>query len=106
MFVAMNRFVVDPARAGEFEEAWKTRESYLAGTPGFQAFALLKGETENEYISHSTWADRSAFEAWTRSENFRRGHAMKLAEGVLVGHPRVAFYEAILTEQGAEAVTA
>ena len=106
MFVAMNRFVVDPARAGEFEEAWKTRESYLQGNPGFQAFALLKGDADNEYISHSMWESRSAFEAWTRSESFRKGHANKLADGVLIGHPRVAFYEAILVEKGAEPVTA
>src|SRR5690242_8985428 len=98
MFVAMNRFAVQPARVSDFEDAWRTRTSYLAGVPGFQAFALLKGDLPGEYISHSTWASRSDFEAWTRSESFARGHASGIGEGVLADHPRVSFYESILDE--------
>lgn len=98
MFIAMNRFTVDPARAVEFEEAWASRESQLANVPGFVRFALLKGETAGDYISHSTWVSRQAFDDWTRSEAFRRGHANPLSKGVLTDHPRLGLYEAILTE--------
>ena len=64
MFVAMNRFVTNEGRGADFEEAWRTRESYLDGVPGFLRFALLRGDEANEYISHSIWESRSAFEAW------------------------------------------
>jgi len=97
MFIAMNRFQVNPERAPEFEEAWRTRDSHLQEMSGFRSFALLKGDLPGEYISHSTWESRAAFENWTRSEQFHRAHAPGIMEGVLAEHPRVSFYDAVLT---------
>jgi heme-degrading monooxygenase HmoA len=102
MFVAMNQFQVDPDRAEEFEEVWRTRESFLQGFDGFIHFALMKGDDPGDYISHSTWANRDAFLAWAQSDSFRRAHGMKLAEGVVIGHPRARFYEAVLEESAGE----
>ena len=96
MFIAMNRFQVVPERAADFEHAWQTRDSYLDQVPGFQAFALLKGDLPGEYISHSQWESRAAFEAWTRSEHFKRAHASGIGEGILADHPHASFYEAVL----------
>ena len=97
MFIAMNRFSVNPERGDEFEEHWRQRETYLAEVPGFRAFALLRGAEPGEYISHSTWEGRAAFEAWTKSEAFRKGHAQaRTPDGVLVGHPRLETFEAVL----------
>ena len=61
MFIAMNRSNVNPERAGEFEQRWRDRESYLKGQEGFVQFALLKGDEPGDYISHSTWKSRAAF---------------------------------------------
>lgn len=100
MFVAMNRFAVTPGREQEFERSWRERQSYLASVPGFLRFALLRGDTPGEYISHSTWADRQAFVAWTQSDVFRQAHSGRGAvEGVLADHPRVSLYEAVLEEE-------
>jgi len=97
MFIAMNRFSVNPERGDEFEEHWRQRETYLAEVPGFRAFALLRGDEPGEYISHSTWEGRAAFEAWTKSEAFRKAHAQaRTPDGVLVGHPRLETFEAVL----------
>ena len=43
-FLAMNRFVVKPDEASRrlFEQRWATRESKLAGQPGFVGFSLLR----------------------------------------------------------------
>ncbi|MGE0227833.1 MAG: antibiotic biosynthesis monooxygenase [Dehalococcoidia bacterium] len=101
MFVAMNRFQVDPGRSEDFERGWRERESRLQEMAGFRSFALLKGDTPGDYISHSTWDSRDAFQAWTRSEQFRHAHSRGPAEGVLVGHPQAAFYEAVLFEANA-----
>ncbi len=101
MFIAMNRFVVNPGRAADFETAWRTRESYLATVPGFIRFALLKGDTGGEYISHSTWESREAFQAWTKSEAFSKAHGSGLSSGVLADHPKVSFYESVLQEEPA-----
>ena len=106
MFIAMNRFRIVPGKAEEFERIWRERESYLDGVPGFVRFALLRGHSESgdsdEYVSHSTWATREAFEAWTNSESFRRGHAQGSIMGVLAGPPVISLYDAVL-EQGARA---
>jgi len=96
LFIAMNHFDVDPARAGEFEARWRERETHLDEVPGFLRFALLRGEP-GRYVSHSTWESRSAFEAWTRSEAFRKAHAQaRMPEGVVRGHPRLETFEAVL----------
>lgn len=100
MFVAMNRFNVVPGREAEFERIWRERETYLAGTPGFLRFALLKSEmTPGEYISHSTWESREAFMAWMQSPAFAAGHSQGSLKGVLTGPPMPAMFEAVLVEE-------
>jgi len=97
IFIAMNQFEVDPARGPEFEARWRERETYLAGVPGFVRFALLRGDEPGRYVSHSTWQSRAAFEAWTRSEPFRKAHQQaRMPEGLLHGHPRLATFEAVI----------
>jgi heme-degrading monooxygenase HmoA len=77
MFVAMNRFRIAPGAEADFEEMWRTRDSQLDKVEGFLSFKLLKGPAAADhtlYVSHSTWRDRAAFEAWTKSPHFRRAH--------------------------------
>ena len=98
-FIAMNRFTVNPERGADFEEHWRKRESYLNEVPGFMHFSLLRGDEPGQYVSHSTWESREAFEAWTKSEAFRKAHAQaRTPEGILVGHPRLELWEAVLEE--------
>jgi heme-degrading monooxygenase HmoA len=78
MFIAMNRFKVKKGSEDAFENVWMTRESYLDRLPGFVEFHLLKGPEEEDhtlYSSHTVWASKAAFEAWTKSEEFRASHA-------------------------------
>jgi heme-degrading monooxygenase HmoA len=99
MYIAMNHFRVVPARAAEFEERWRTRETYLAEVPGFREFHLLRGPLEEDaqlYASHSTWDDEATFRAWTESESFRRAHAQGSVAGVLLGPPRFVGWTVVL----------
>lgn len=99
LFIAMNHFQVDPERSAEFEEHWRRRETFLAEVPGFRRFALLRGDEPGTYISHSSWESREAFEAWTRSDAFRKAHAQaRTPEGVLTGPPRLQTFEAVLEQ--------
>ena len=53
-------------------------DSYLDRVPGFVEFHLLKGpegEDHTLYASHTVWQTKAAFEAWTKSEEFRAAHA-------------------------------
>ncbi len=99
MFIAMNRFRINRGFEAEFERLWRERDSYLGEVPGFKSFALLKGPAYDDhvlYASHTVWKSRDAFDAWTRSEHFRRAHAQRKApRGTYQGHPNLELFEAV-----------
>jgi heme-degrading monooxygenase HmoA len=107
MFIAMNRFKVLKDATAEFENAWLSRESHLHEVPGFLAFHLLKGPEREDhvlYASHTMWASYADFEAWTRSEAFRKAHATAGgSKPTTLGHPKFEGFEAIqeVTADGA-----
>jgi len=97
MFIAMNRFRVKKGSENDFERVWLTRDSHLDDVPGFVEFHLLKGP-ENEdhtlYSSHTVWQSRAAFEAWTKSEAFRRAHGSAGSNKPLyLEHPQFEGFE-------------
>ncbi len=98
MFIAMNRFQVLPGRGDDFERIWRERDTYLDGVPGFIRFALLRGH-DGEYVSHSMWASREAFDAWTNSDSFRKSHAQGSLAGILAGPPAIGLYDAVLEQE-------
>lgn len=78
MFIAMNRFKVVKGSEREFEQVWLSRDTHLAEVPGFVAFHLLKGPERDDHVlysSHTIWRSRADFDAWTKSEQFRKAHA-------------------------------
>lgn len=91
MFVAMNRFRVQHGSEAAFEEVWRSRKSRLDEMEGFVDFHLLRGPERDDhtlYASHTLWRDRDAFEAWTKSEQFREAHKGAGANKPLyLGHP-------------------
>jgi heme-degrading monooxygenase HmoA len=100
MFIAMNRFRIAHGREAGFEALWRERDSQLEGVPGFQRFHLLRGPDDDEatlYASHTLWDSRQSFEAWTKSEAFRKAHANARApEGTYLGHPVFEGFEQVL----------
>ncbi|MBV9784810.1 MAG: antibiotic biosynthesis monooxygenase [Acidisphaera sp.] len=101
MFIAMNRFKVTPGFEAAFEEVWTSRDTHLQGVPGFVAFHLLRGPVREDHVlysSHTVWTGREAFEAWTRSDAFRRAHANAGDNRPLyLGHPEFEGFEVIQT---------
>jgi heme-degrading monooxygenase HmoA len=110
MFIAMNRFQVAKGREEDFEKVWLGRESYLDRMPGFVEFHLLKGpefEDHTLYASHTVWQSKAAFEAWTKSEEFRAAHARagNTTTGHLyLGHPKFEGFEVKQTQTAKQAV--
>jgi len=102
MFIAMNRFKVAPGSEKDFEEVWTSRDTHLKEVPGFVEFHLLKGPQREDhvlYASHTIWANRAAFEAWTQSEAFRAAHrnAGQSTRPLYLGHPEFEGFEVIQT---------
>ncbi|WP_109479819.1 antibiotic biosynthesis monooxygenase [Paraburkholderia sp. C35] len=102
MFIAMNRFKVAPGSESAFEEVWTTRDTHLKDVPGFVEFHLLKGPQRDDHVlysSHTVWANRAAFEAWTQSEAFRAAHRNAGGEkrALYLGHPEFEGFEVLQT---------
>ena len=109
MFIAMNRFQVKKGSEQAFETLWATRESYLSELDGFIEFHLLRGpvaEDHTLYSSHTVWASKAAFEAWTKSEQYRKAHARAdnaTGESLYLGHPKFEGFEVIQAERRSSA---
>lgn len=100
MYIAMNRFQVRKERAEDFERIWRERESYLDEMKGFVKFHMLRGPEREDHIlysSHTTWTSYDDFEAWTKSEAFRKAHANAGSNsgGMTLGHPNFEGFEVI-----------
>ncbi len=98
MFITMNRFQIQEGREAEFEEMWRTRESYLHEVEGFVEFRFLRGP-EGEYVSHTTWESREAFERWVGSESFHKAHARaaQTPKDLFKGPAKLSFYEVLIS---------
>src|SRR6266446_286015 len=101
VFIAMNRFKVIHGSQADFEQVWTTRDSQLRDVPGFMSFHLLRGPEREDHIlysSHTIWRSQADFEAWTRSEAFRRAHRDAGQNRPLyLGHPDFEGFEIIQT---------
>jgi heme-degrading monooxygenase HmoA len=99
MFIAMNRFRVRRGAEEAFETVWLNRDSHLDEVPGFIEFHLLKGPESDDhtlYASHTVWQSQPAFEAWTRSEQFRAAHARAgnaTTGSLYLDHPKFEGFE-------------
>lgn len=104
MFIAMNRFKVAKGAEAEFEAIWSNRKSRLDEMPGFMAFHMLKGPEKEDYTlysSHTSWASKDDFTAWTKSEQFRESHkraGQPRETPLYLGHPEFEGFETILSE--------
>ena len=100
MYIAMNRFRIVPGREQEFIDIWRNRDSHLNEVPGFREFHLLQGgsdETATLFASHAVWDSRESFEAWTRSEAFRKAHAgAGASREIYLGPPQFEGFEVVL----------
>jgi heme-degrading monooxygenase HmoA len=100
MFIAMNRFMVVRGAEADFEQVWTERDSHLLGVAGFMSFHLLRGperEDHTLYASHTEWASRGDFEAWTRSEAFRLAHRNAgNNRPMYLGHPEFEGFEVVV----------
>jgi heme-degrading monooxygenase HmoA len=103
MFIAMNRFKVLKDATQEFEQRWLSRDSHLHELDGFIAFHMLRGPEREDHVlysSHTVWASKAHFEAWTRSEQFRASHTRSSTGSntpLTIGHPEFEGFEVFQT---------
>ena len=85
----------------DFESVWLNRDTYLDEVPGFVEFHLLKGPEREDHVlysSHTVWRSYEDFEAWTKSEQFRKAHASAGGNKPLyIGHPEFEGFHVLQT---------
>lgn len=97
MYIAMNRFKIKPGAEEEFISMWANRDSHLSEVPGFVNFNLLQGDSTEDHTlfsSHATWESKDAFEAWTKSEAFKKAHSgAGGSRDMFMGPPKLECFE-------------
>lgn len=74
--VKINVLNVPAERAAVLEERFANRAGEVDKQPGFEGFELLRPtEPGQPYYVYTRWASEEAFEAWTSSQDFSKGHA-------------------------------
>lgn len=100
-YIAMNRFKLPKDACEDFEQMWLTRDSHLKEMAGFETFHLLRGPEYDDHVlysSHTVWRTKGDFEAWTKSDQFRKAHEKageKSAKRLFIGHPQFEGFEAV-----------
>ena len=105
-YIAMNRFRVKAGHEDAFVAAWRERETFLDGVPGFLGFSLLRSATEDGetlFSTHSVWSSHDDFLAWTKSEAFERAHQQARSGGasmreMYMGPPKMEGFTVVLQE--------
>ena len=97
MFIAMNRFTINPEQAGAFEARWRERNSRLGEVPGFIRFRLLRLD-DAHFSSYVEWENYEAFDAWTESDAFREAHSKGMPAGILAGPPRFEGWDVVMEQ--------
>lgn len=96
MILVANRIHVAPEHTDAFETMLETRVALVDGMPGFVAIQLLRPTAEGQpYIIMTHWESRAYFESWTRSDEFKRGHARigTLPPGTITQTAHLEIYE-------------
>ena len=97
MYIVMNCFQVAEGKGDDFEEIGRTRDSYLDEVDGFREFHLLRGDG-GDYISHTIWDSKEAFEAWVGSESFHKAHARsaETPPEIFSGPSKLGMYDVLM----------
>ncbi|CAM3838851.1 antibiotic biosynthesis monooxygenase family protein [Deinococcus frigens] len=76
MITVMNRIAVKPEYAEQFEARFLDRARLVDEMPGFVSNQVLRPVNPGDpHVVLTLWESRAAFEAWTSSDAFVKGHA-------------------------------
>jgi heme oxygenase (mycobilin-producing) len=98
MLVVTNRIFVNPEFATPFEERFLTRSGMVDEMPGFISNQVLRPLNAGDpYVILTLWESREAFDGWTKSDAFVKGHARSstLPREAFTAQNKVEIFEVI-----------
>ena len=100
MYIVANRVPVASSWREQFEERFRTRAGQIDQQPGFVRMQVLRpADAESPYVVLTTWRDKTAFEAWVGSEDFRLAHQHPLPTEAYTGAGRLEHHEVVITAE-------
>ncbi len=73
--IKINAITVSPDSGDELAKRFAARAGAIDNQDGFEGFELLRPTDERTtWLVITRWRDEAAFEAWTSSQAFGRGH--------------------------------
>lgn len=97
MFVVINRVPVVEDYAEVFEERFRNRAGQIDKQPGFVRMQILKPQSpDTPYLVQTLWRDKSAFEAWVGSEDFKLAHSNPMPKEAFAGEGGIEMFDVII----------
>src|SRR5690606_35798120 len=96
VYIVMNRIPVKAEYAEAFEARFRERAGEVDKMPGFIRTLVMRPDAPGlPYVVWTAWESKEAFEAWTRSEAFQKGHQQSgtLPREAFSGRNQVEVYE-------------
>ena len=104
MFIVTNRIPVAAGWEDEFEQRFRNRAGQIDKQPGFVKMQILKPQSDNTpYLVQTTWVDKTAFEQWVGSDDFKLAHANPLPkEATKETGGGIEMFEVVISAEAAE----
>ena len=95
MIVVQNRIPIAKGWEAEFEKRFTNRAWALSKLPGFVRNEVLRPAEGSDapYIVRTYWETMAAFEAWTKSDEFRAAHANTPPKEAFSGPSKLEIHE-------------
>jgi heme-degrading monooxygenase HmoA len=83
-----------------FEERFRQRAGQIEKQPGFLRMQVLQPAKPGlPYVVQTSWQDRTAFESWVGSEDFRNAHANPMPKEAFDGEGGIEMHEVIISAE-------
>jgi len=97
MFVVANRIYVNTDWTTAFEERFQKRAGEIDKQTGFVRLEILRPDDEKSpYIVLTTWENKTAFEQWVGSDDFKKSHQNPLPKEAFSQAGQLEMHEVII----------
>ncbi len=100
MYVVANRIPVANEWREQFEERFLARAGQVDKQPGFVRMEILRPDSEDGlYVVLTHWQDKTAFENWVGSPDFRESHNNPLPKEAFTGPGKLERHSVIILSE-------
>ena len=105
--VKINAITVPKERHDELEARFAARAGAVSGSPGFEAFELLRPADDRDvFLVYTRWRSEEDFQAWMSSAAFGEGHRQHGAQGPVGNQSELWSFDVVQHEDAPRRVAA